>query len=252
MNNFITSLFFFVNNPEVRDTNYQIAYGLLKYGHQIEYMTVQQLADKCYVSVSTLNRFFKIYGFKKYHIFKSSYLSHIIIRKKQMLSRLNRKNNQQLIKVFQSFLTPNQIELISSSSLIQQCCQCIQKSKRIILIGSDEMMSFTLRMQTDFLVMNKFVIKDSIYKENYFLPEQDDFIMLFSMAGKIIDSNKKIIQQISEQGSQVLTIGQFDYLKDKAIHLVIPQHLDEVLENMILDYYLQEITYTYMRDYYDY
>lgn len=252
MNNFITSLFFFMNNPEVRDTNYQIAYGLLKYGHQIGNMTVQQLADKCYVSVSTLNRFLKIYGFQKYHIFKSYYSSHIMIRKKQMINRLNKKDNKQLEKAFSAFLTHDEITTLMNQTLIHQCCQYIQQSKRILLIGSDEMIVSALRMQSDFYVMNKLMIKDSIYKDNFFVPNKDDFIILLSMAGKIVDSNKLLIQQILEKGSQILTIGHFNYLEGKTIHLSIPQHLDEVLENMILDYYLQEITYTYMRDYYDY
>ena len=39
-----------------------------------------------------------------------------------------------------------------------------------------------------------------------------------------------------------------DCLRD-VYGLTIPQGLDEVLENMILDYYIQEITYYYAENY---
>ena len=70
MNNLITSLLIFINNPEVRDTDYQIASCLLSHCHDIRHMTIQELAEKSYVSVSTINRFLKIFGFSRYSIFK--------------------------------------------------------------------------------------------------------------------------------------------------------------------------------------
>ena len=63
MNCFFNALFLFINNPEVRDINYQIALGLLENGHELDYLTINELADRCFVSTSSLNRFFRIYGY---------------------------------------------------------------------------------------------------------------------------------------------------------------------------------------------
>lgn len=60
MNCFFNALFLFINNPEVCDINYQIALGLLKNGHELDYLTINELAERCFVSTSSLNRFFRI------------------------------------------------------------------------------------------------------------------------------------------------------------------------------------------------
>ena len=62
MNVFVTSLLKIINNPDIQDTNYNIAYYLLLHYYDVFEMTLQEIADACYVSVSTLNRFFRIFG----------------------------------------------------------------------------------------------------------------------------------------------------------------------------------------------
>ena len=124
MNCFFNALFMFINNPEVRDINYQIALGLLENGHELDYLTINELAERCFVSTSSLNRFFRIYGYKKYMIFKALFSSHMRIRYVQIQNRINDKDYEML-----------------------------HNSKRVILIGSDEMASYFSRMQIDFYVM---------------------------------------------------------------------------------------------------
>lgn len=75
MNCFFNVLFLFINNSEVRDINYQIASGLLENGHELDYLTINELAERCFVSTSSLNRFFRIYGYNKYMIFKAVFSS---------------------------------------------------------------------------------------------------------------------------------------------------------------------------------
>ena len=89
LNNLITSLLLFINNPEVRDTDYQIASCLLEHCYEIKNMTIQELAEKSYVSVSTINRFLKMYGFSRYSIFKSVFYQHVLSRYNQMRGRLS-------------------------------------------------------------------------------------------------------------------------------------------------------------------
>ena len=54
MNCFFNALFMFINNPEVRDINYQIALGLLENGHELDYLTINELAERCFVSTSSV------------------------------------------------------------------------------------------------------------------------------------------------------------------------------------------------------
>ena len=250
MNIFLTTLFNYINNAEIHDTNYQIAYSLITHCHQIKDMTVQEVAEKSYVSVSTLNRFMKIYGYNKFMIFKQMFVSHVEIRIGQMQRRVKQKRTQQIINTLSTVLEKDDFDQVVDHEKIIECCKMIKKSKRIILVGSDEMIANCLRMQGDFCVMGKPIIKDSIYHPHLLHIENDDFVILLSMSGKVVTINEELIHKIDQPNINLLSIGYKNYLKHTRHFLYIPESLDEILENMIFDYYLQEITYTYVRDYY--
>ena len=90
--------------------------------------------------------------------------------------------SKQVESTFYSFLSSNDYQTVVNASafIIQQCCETILKSKRIVLIGSDEMISNALRFQGDFCVMKKMTIKDSIYLERFFVPNEDDFVIIMT------------------------------------------------------------------------
>ena len=110
MNNFITTLFHFIINPDIHDSNYLIAYGLIRYGNQIQDISIHELSEKCLVSVSAINRFINLFGFKRYQIFKSTFYNHIKVRESQMLYRYSKKEESQLKVVLSSFLKDDLID----------------------------------------------------------------------------------------------------------------------------------------------
>lgn len=181
-------------------------------------------------------------------IFKALFSSHMRIRYVQIQNRINEKDYEMLHKVFSSILIQADYERLIDMSWVEEVCEMIHNSKRIILIGSDEMSSYFTRMQIDFYVMGKLVVKDSVYKTNFFTPEKDDCVILLSMEGRIVDLNPWLLDKLEENNPHIMTIGHYDYLQD-AYSLTIPQGLDEVFENMILDYYIQKITYYYAEKY---
>lgn len=244
MNNFMNALFAFINNPEVRDINYQIALGLLENGHELDYLTIQELAQRCFVSTSSLNRFFRIFGYHKYMIFKALFSTHLRVRYIQLENRINEKDYETLNHVLSTILSLEDYQRITHKEWVKEVCEKIHKSHRIILIGSDEMFSHFSRMQIDFYIMGKMVIKDSIYRTNFFVPKEDDCVILLSMEGRIVDVNPWLLEELKQNHPEIITIGHYSYLQE-ATSLCIPQNLDEVFENMILDYYIQEMTYYY-------
>lgn len=248
MNDFLNALFIFINNPEVHDLNYQIALGLLENGHDLDYLTISELAEKCYVSTSSLNRFFRTFNYKKYMIFKALFASHMRVRYVQMQNRMTEKKPEQVNKILSSCLKEEDYQKIMNRNWVERACTIIHDSKRIVVMGADEMFSYFSRSQVDFYVMGKLMIKDSIYKNNFFKPDKDDCVILLSMAGRIVDLNPWLMDQLKENNPQIITMGHHDYIEG-ALSLKIPDYLDEVLENMILDYYIQEITYYYAENY---
>lgn len=245
MNCFLTELFNYLNNPNDKSVNYQIAYNLLLHCHEIKNMSIQDLADKCFVSPSTINRFIKLYGFKTFSLFKSYFEIHVNRRVDQMFFRLNNKHDDQLEKIIHPFISESQ-----TTKQINKICHEIRNSSKTYIMGSDEMIAMCLRMQGDFCAMNKLIVKNSIFN-NMIIPEKDDFIILLSLTGRILDLQEELASKIVMNNPTVLMIGYNDYLANNNFFLKIPQDTDEVIENMIFDYYIQKITYTYMELFYD-
>ena len=244
MNNFITTLLAFINNPDIKDTNYRIALCLLNHCLDFNQMTIQKIAEESYVSISTVNRFIGQYGFKKYSVFRQRYLSHLQIRHSQMLKRLEAKKAYK--PVFRALM--KDYGLINDE-LINLCCQFIHESHQIILIGSDEMCYATLRFQGDFYMMGKKVIKISLFEEEHIIFDDSDFVLFFSMNGNLLDYKASLLPKFLTCSAKVFFITK-TVIPDAKYVLHIPNHVDEVIENMALDYYMQEILYTYMEKYY--
>lgn len=244
MNNFITTLLAFTNNPDIKDTNYRIALCLLNHCLDFEKMTILNLAEESYVSVSTVNRFIALYGFKKYSIFRQRYLSHLNVRREQMLKRLKQKKEH----LSADLSLVNQYQL-DNQAIIDQCCLAIFQARRIILIGSDEMCYSTLRFQGDFYMMGKTVLKVSLFEEKGFAFQKDDVILFFSMNGNLLDYNGNILPKLINGEAPVFILTKMKMTGVQSV-LGIPQGVSELVENMILDYYMQEILYTYMEKYY--
>lgn len=126
----------------------------------------------------------------------------------------------------------------------------IYHSQRVIFIGSDEMIYHALRFQGDFCVTGKLVVKSSIYRNAFIAPEKDDFVILCSMTGRIIELNNRLLPKLMQNNSQIMTIGYYNYLNNDDMSLIVPKNKSEIDELLILEYYLESILYTYVGKYY--
>ena len=113
------------------------------------------------------------------------------------------------------------------------------------------MMDSLLRFQGDMVMMQKLVIQNTIYNNNYIEPQADDLIILLSMTGRIAGVKTNFDWTFISGEKQLICVGYKNFLCEKALFLKIPSYLDETLENMILDNYFQNIAYCYYGGYYD-
>ena len=118
---------------------------------------------------------------------------------------------------------------------LEHLCESIAKAERLILVGSDEMIAASLRFQGDFVVMGKTVLKDSMYPGNRFTPKSSDLVLIFSMTGRIFELSYGLLASLQSEEPEIYMCGHYNF--------------DEVVENMILDYYLTRITYHYAARY---
>lgn len=249
MNNFITTLYTIINSSNMKDNNYRIAYCLLKRNKEIEKMSIKELASECQVAQVTFNKFINFYGYPNYSIFRNTYLQHIKIRELQMLERYNDYINHEHTKQIDTiFNNKNDIKIYNKK--ISDYIEKIHHSQRIVFVGSDEMIYHGLRFQGDFCTMGKLVLKSSLYKNAFIIPQKDDFVILCSMTGRIIELNNHLFSNLMQNDPYIMTIGHYNYLHNEDMSLIIPKNKSEIDELSIFEYYLESILYSYMERYY--
>lgn len=250
MNTFMTTLFTIINSSSITDHNYRIAYCLLEKNTEVEKMSIKELATECQVAQATLNKFFDFFDFQSYSYFRNTYLRHIKVRQLQMVERYNKwKKNYEMMKQ-NNMIFNDKDEMIKCQKKIINLVDKIYHSQRVIFIGSDEMIYHALRFQGDFCVTGKLVVKSSIYRNAFIAPEKDDFVILCSMTGRIIELNNRLLPKLMQNNSQIMTIGYYNYLNNDDMSLIVPKNKSEIDELLILEYYLESILYTYVGKYY--
>ena len=248
LNNFMTALFKIINNTENKDTNFVIAYFLLTHIKEIENMKLQDMADACYVSTYTLMQFFKKFGFNKLSIAKKILSKHYDVRFYQFKERYKNNKIDQIKQCLKPVLTAEDYEEIFNQDQMDQLCQKIHQANRIIIQGSDESMSCLLRFQGDMITMDKLVVQNSMYENHFNSLDNQNLNILFSLSGNITKLMSHSIQDNLKQHDLVM-VG---YLKfyDTNLLLKIPDYVDDALQNLIVNYYFENISYCYYCKYY--
>lgn len=252
MNAFITELLKIINNTDVQDNNYTIAYFILVNYFDIPNMSLQSMAEKCFVSVPTLKGFFSRYNFSNFTVFKEMLAIHGKHRFEQLDRRLQIRKESQVESTFENLLDKKDYDyFFKTKKWLVEACEAILKAKRIVMVGSIEIMQGLTRFQGDLTLMGKPVVQNTVFTNNMLPFEEGDLILFFSLSGRIAQGNHQLMDKLVELKESLITISYKTYIEGNSLSLNIPNYLDECLENMLIYYCFQSIDYHYYRNYYD-
>lgn len=246
----VTTLLKIINNSEIKSIEYQIAYKILENTMHIKDMNIQDLAEVCNVSVNSLNKFLRIFGFHNFRIFKSLFVSHIDMRLGQIKMRIRYKDIEKENATLKSFLSDEDYAMVTDEKKFKEICEKIHGSNRVMLVGSDEMKTLALRFEGDLIALGKFVMKNTLYDGLFVEPTKEDVVFVFSMTGRTILMNKTTVDTLDKAKKNTIVVGHDNYLESGQL-LYIPKGLSPIFEDFILNYYLERIIYHYMELYYD-
>ena len=162
-----------------------------------------------------------------------------------MITRIEAKKD--VSDMLYKFFNEEEISFIDQS--INDIVDRIYACKRIVFMGSDELIARGLRMQGDFVAMDKMVVKESVFENNFYIPESDEVVFVFSMSGRLIDLLKDSLLKLQNNHPYLISVGYKRYIESDQL-LFIPEDIDELYEHFLVDYYMQEITYRYYKKYY--
>lgn len=167
-----------VNNSNNKDLNYYIAKYIIENINHIGSITLQDVADGCFVSVPTVKQFLKKFGYSNYSIFKERLESELDVRKDQIY-RGYKIFNKKRLAVAVSHLVDYPLEFNDKMKL-KLIIKEIAQSQRVIIVASPTITPILFNFQIDMISMGKTVIMSSLLKDNSIEIEDNDLIILIS------------------------------------------------------------------------
>lgn len=202
LNYFIT----IANNSNHQDANYAIAKYLIDHYMQIESITLQELADACYVSVPTVKNFFKQFGYSNFTLVKKRMLRDQRIRTSQIEEFYQKLNLPHLQNTMLALSACDHMELFLQEHSLWHMVDMIAHSKRILVFGSLSFTQLLVNFQTDLIVMGKRIIVSSLVEENLERIEENDLIMIISGSGRVLFA-ESLIERMQRIKNKIVVIS---------------------------------------------
>lgn len=202
LNYFIT----IANNSNNQDANYAIAKYVIDHYMHIDSITLQELADACYVSVPTVKNFFKQFGYSSFTLVKKRIQQDQRIRRTQIEQFYDKLNLKHLQEVMLSLSVCDHMELFLQEHTIKHIVDMIAQSKRILVFGSLSFTQLLVNFQTDLIVMGKRIIVSSLVEENLEKIEVNDLVMIISGSGRVLFA-ETLIDRMQKIKNQIVVIS---------------------------------------------
>lgn len=238
-----------INSSYQRDTNYYIALKLLTSYFDLDNLTVSAITSECGTSVSYVNKFSKMLGFKSFSDLKFNLKNGYQIRKVQMKERISSMSENEILENI-SYLSKNQFDKELFQYQIRKLLSLIMNSNDVQLIGAYYPTSLCVNFQEDMLTMGKLV---RIYPQTYHFridEESKGLAILITLTGRIYEYNKTNFENVVKTHDSIAIISGYEgYPQIPALKsfVKIPIHTDSEIGNLMIVEIFRYIKYMYYK-----
>lgn len=209
----------YLNITTDEDTYHTIIVTILSNIKKLSTMTINDLADACFVSAPTITRFAHAFGFKSFIEMKSYFLEYPNIST-YMLFHMNKPTYEQLYAQPDAFLN-DYVKQISTS--LSECItsfdiaeldaflQDIHQRKRILVLSYSTSFSLALTLQSNLLYYGKLCICPSSYElqeQQVDLLDKEDLVIFISCYGNYLNASTKLIQKVAQKNIKSVLLTQ--------------------------------------------
>lgn len=217
-----------VNNPYSDDVTYNLAKYILRHlGKGIEDMTINDLADACYTSVSSVSRFIKKIGYSSYTDFRASIETHKEVTRNELID--DNLDNMEFGGNDDRAVLYNFVEDIKKSldtfvqnvdfDEIDELLELIHQHEYVYFGGTLASGKAAECLQFQLLNYGKYV--EFIDFDNETLDcdrvAAEGLVIFFSVTGNFINNRRKSIYQLDKKNVRKVLITQNPNLKNSKL-----------------------------------
>lgn len=255
MNSVLSMLLRYVNGQYKKDTHYDIALSLLTHYSEISRMTINDLADICYVSPASISRFIKMLGFQSFHEFKDACKNTLAIENTDYSREVSKATKEDIEPIFERY-TDHVIENIRytynqiSYDQLDRISHMIYESEDVLMLGLEFSTLLAQHFQNRFALMNKYIKIGLSYEEQLELVKslkEKSLVFILTIEGGYFYRNDEIIRLLLQKNTKIvaLTMNTQSKLMKEVDEIIICSKENSDTEGRVSLLYVLELLIMY-------
>lgn len=236
----LDSILDIANCVDREDNDVYIARKIMEHCLDIKNLSLEDFLALTNISASRFKKFYSNFDCSSYTLFKEQISLWCDIRRQQIINACQWQKQYQLAQVMKRLTAYDDLDDFLNIELIDEICYQIYHSKRIIMYGAMGMLNLTHDFQIDMKIFGKDFIRSSMYEEHLIVPQDGDFVWLFSMLGRMLQmAGTSARLKIFNSSCKKLLITQHKALLENDYCLSL---------NTVNDYYEGQYVFMYYLD----
>lgn len=251
-------------NTQNKDINHDIACIMLKHYDELSCMTINELADICFVSTASISRFVKALGYDSILEFKEESKNTLQIKKTDYSPSFIKSDKKDISHLFDLY-TNNVIKNIISAKeslgyeQLDNICQTIKSSNEVLILGLEFSTLLSQHIQNRFALMDKFVEVALSFEEQLEAANQlkeGSTVIILSLEGGFFYRREEVINILRRKNVKLILITMF--AKSKLINefenkqIILCGNNNDNTEGRVAMLYILEIIIMYYCIYYSF
>lgn len=183
MNTVLSLIILFTYQDISRDINYTISRYIIDHLPQFLNMSMTELSKNCFVSTTSIKKFYQMLGFNSYNVFKKHLETSLNTRIHQMKIRYKNMNQEDWYQSLSSFYTEKELKILDEK--LNSIVKKIVKYQKVSIIGSISSNMLLQSFIEDMVIMG---VPTHIHNitYNYTIEDCDQLTFFISLSGRLI------------------------------------------------------------------
>lgn len=199
------------------DLYYVLALNLLKMGEEIKNLTIDKVAQSCFVSPSTVSRFCRNLGFSNFIEFKEGFDQHNIITNysKSFLNDIQENPKDAALAHWSDInsLTENQIQSLDLVK-IDHILNKIHEKENVVFLGHQFLHFYGSYFQQNLQYFNKttYSFFQDVDQVSFLAKTSDPtYVIIFSLGGTYLNNNPQMVEVLRKNNIETIAFTQNEH-----------------------------------------
>ncbi|RHS37279.1 MurR/RpiR family transcriptional regulator [Coprobacillus sp. AF09-1A] len=187
-----------LNNTEHEDINHVIAKYMKKHFTQIPYMTIEEIANGCFVSKSKISMFCKRLGYDHFHSFKNDCLKDVLAKQEIIDHQSIPTSKNYLDYLYTTFYMLEKKFSQLDENDIKKLVNDIHHSKHIFVYGIaySHLLCEYIQYEGEF-INKEVIVMDELLQRDYVMKD-DSLMIIISIEGYAFENDHRLLRKLKQ------------------------------------------------------